>query len=198
MDLARHLKQHNPYVQTTSYGRIENHLDALYQSMEESDLTIVAVGNDNVEQFINRVAVELKRDVIFGYTLQKARVGRIMKVIPYQTACRECLKQYKLRSGSHWIDIPTVPDDEIIYDHGCAFPSMPGAGIDTDFVSNLMARLTVQHLLETSDDNNHWLWVSEGLAELAVDERLQQNMQLISQKFAPIPDCSVCGDDVNA
>lgn len=185
--------QHNPYATISSHGLIDDDIDHLRQCMVDSDLTLVAVANDNVEQFINNQAIELGCPVIYGYTLHQAQIGRIIKVIPHQTACRECLKYYKEHTD-RWINVPEADADDYIYDEGCAFPAIPGAGLDTEQVANLMARLTIQHLLQEADDASHWLWVSQALKGDDVDPRLKQDMVRIPQMFEPNIHCPICGD----
>lgn len=151
--LARHLEHEYPYTSVTPYHR---HIGSPFaqdemtdyqhiRSLSEScDLIIDAAANHRVSHFLADLARELGKPYLWLTTTHGAAGGVVGRVIPGRTGgCWHCF-QHRLADGS--IPLPADSGGEAIQPGGCSQATFIGAGLDSDEVALLAARLAVATL----------------------------------------------------
>jgi integrative and conjugative element protein (TIGR02256 family) len=188
----------NPYAEIIPYGFIGTRQDTA-GVIGLSDLTIVTTGDESFELFVNAVALKLKKSVIYGRGMRQMQVGRVMKVIPGQTACLHCLRLYRERAGElrdsrggRWFDVVEDAAAFALYDDNCGAPTFPGAAVDTEAIANLIARVAIEHLLGYPEMANHWVWFNSQGKSPRRNHEFQHELQCQQQTFPPLDICEAC------
>lgn len=151
--LSHHLLQEYPYTaahpHTVHIGSIYGTAGAseyqLIRSLcEQSDLIIDSAANHRVSHFLADLARELGKPYLWLTTTHGAAGGVVGRIIPGKTeGCWHCF-QHSLADGS--IDLPADTGAPEIQPGGCSQPTFIGAGIDSDEIALLGARLAVATL----------------------------------------------------
>jgi molybdopterin/thiamine biosynthesis adenylyltransferase len=111
---------------------------------EQIDLIIDATANHRVSHFLSDLAKELGKPYLWLTTTHGASGGAIGRIIPGKTeGCWHCF-QHSLANGS--IRLPTDTGGEEIQPGGCSQPTFIGAGVDSDEIAQLAARLAIATL----------------------------------------------------
>ncbi|WP_186005694.1 HesA/MoeB/ThiF family protein [Methylotuvimicrobium buryatense] len=153
--LQAHILNDYPYTQVHTYDlRIgaSNHVDEHTLSdydrvrlvCEQVNLIIDASANYRVSHFLADLAQELGKSYLWLTTTHGASGGVVGRIIPGKTeGCWHCF-QHKLADGS--IRRPADTGGEEIQPGGCSQPTFIGAGVDSDEIALLAARLAISTL----------------------------------------------------
>ncbi len=134
----------------------EENIDNLADSMEKSDIVMVATGDRESAGLVNRLSLDVGVEAVYASVLRGARGGEVFRVTPFRTSCFQCVQRYKA-ADPRWDAVakydrergPAVPRD------GCGAVFMPGTGIDTETVALAQARLSLQTLLRTAPGSTY-------------------------------------------
>jgi molybdopterin/thiamine biosynthesis adenylyltransferase len=151
--LSHHLSQEYPYTTVHAHSV---HIGNTYQESgisdyqlirslcEQSDLIIDAAANHRVSHFLADLARELGKPYLWLTTTHGAAGGVVGRIIPGKTeGCWHCF-QHSLADGS--IGLPADTGTPEIQPGGCSQPTFIGAGVDSDEIALLGARLAVATL----------------------------------------------------
>lgn len=152
--LATHLWNEYPYTKVeANYVRIGAPVEAgeslsdyrLIRSISEKvDLIIDASANHRVSHFLADLAAELNKPYLWLTTTHGGAGGVVGRIVPKKTSgCWHCF-QHSLADGS--IRLPADAGSDEIQPGGCSQPTFIGAGIDSDEVALLAARVAVATL----------------------------------------------------
>lgn len=149
----------NPEAEIVSYEAnilSEENIDNLADSMEKSDIVMVATGDRESAGLVNRLSLDVGVETVYASVLRGARGGEVFRVTPFRTSCFQCIQRYKA-ADPRWTAVanydrekgPVAPRD------GCGSVFMPGTGIDTETVALAQARLSLQTLLRTTSGSTY-------------------------------------------
>lgn len=147
--LREHLRHEYPYTAAQPHNiRIGSADQSSYQLLrplcEQSDLIIDASANHRVSHFLADLAHELRRPYLWLTTTHGAAGGVVGRIVPDETeGCWHCF-QHGLADKS--IRLPADTGAAEIQPGGCSQPTFIGAGIDSDEIALLGARLAVATL----------------------------------------------------
>lgn len=138
----------NPNITVNSYN--VNVLDdngLLEKSLEESDLCLCLTAEDSVDYLINdHYLRKYNIPFIFARVSAGALSGSI-QIVTKSTACLHCL-------SLHDVDKLPVPKGKIEFEElkpefgSCSSPALPGSEIDTKEIALMVARVSLQSLLQ--------------------------------------------------
>jgi hypothetical protein len=148
-------------------------------------------------RFLNRLLVKYgQKPAVHGWLTLGAVAGEVFRVIPGRTACVECLLRHASDIG-HAIQLPSVDIERTarLFPAGCAFPALPGAMVDISFVAGLMARLSVQTLLEETGsttyptvDGDYLFWTNRTIPDSTLEP-----LRCYTRSYTPSKNCEACG-----
>jgi integrative and conjugative element protein (TIGR02256 family) len=184
----------NPYASARRVGYLRD-AKAIAEAIQDADIVLVAVADDALEEQINQVALALGKPAIYARGLAQMEVGRVHRVLPGQDACFVCLhahaQGYGTPQSDTWLAVEASAGD-LIYDEGCGMAAVPGAGVDTQAIGNLLARRALDVLLEHNTAENHWVLVNRAQPH-ARDARLWQEATARAMLLEPVEGCPCCG-----
>jgi len=182
--------QHNPLAKVET-----DNMDVLKSRMEfeqlvcSCDLVVAATGSPQVNNFTNDVCVRHQIPAIYAGAWERAQAGFVMRVIPGQTACFNCVHEILLKTAPP-IDQRKIIDYSVITDPN-ELRSEPGLSIDTSIVALLQAKMALLTLVRGKDT---------GLEDIPQDYVLWLNKSY--ERFKPFTclkiftrrkdDCAVC------
>jgi hypothetical protein len=153
--LQTHILNNYPYTQVHAYDvrigepahvdeNILSDYDHVRMMSEQVDLIIDASASHRVNHFLADLAQELGKPYLWLTTTHGASGGVVGRIIPGKTdGCWHCF-QHRLADGS--IRLPADTGGEEIQPGGCSQPTFIGAGVDSDEIALLAARLTIATL----------------------------------------------------
>ena len=119
--------------------------DFLRQRMAEADLVIDGTANYRVSHLLADIARRERKPYLWLTTTPGAAGGVVGRVVPGRTAgCWHCF-QHALRAGE--VMAPADHGSPHVQPRGCVHPTFVAAGIDSDEVSALAARVAVATLV---------------------------------------------------
>lgn len=196
--LAFHLLQEYPYTSAHQYGvRVGaptpqgalSDYQLIRSVSEQMDLIVDATANHRVSHFLADLAQELGKPYLWLTTTHGASGGVVGRIRPGETAgCWHCY-QRNLEDGV--IRLPADSGTNEIQLGGCSQPTFIGAGIDSDEVSLLAARVAVATLCAgESNPYPDFLW------DVAVGDFVRDGHS-ISPDWTPYPlkpnrGCTAC------
>lgn len=189
MALKHELEYHNPFVGVTASWE-----DVMQQSPfggPPLSVAISSIADDNVEAYVNETALAEGQVVFYSRALRGGKAARVLRVIPGQDACFNCLNLYQ-QDGHP--DFPAIPPDEALPTlvNECNNPVRPASAADLKLVAALTARLVLDFLQrEHPSDDNHWVWTTEALP---LQPSLPNGVPfaLRASRLAPHPSCQFC------
>nr|WP_294864227.1 ThiF family adenylyltransferase [uncultured Pseudogulbenkiania sp.] len=161
--LASHLVNEYPYTSVQQYSArigapslpkagIPSDYQLIRFISEQVDLIIDATANHRVSHFLSDLAQEIEKPYLWLTTTHGGSGGVIGRIRPRQTkGCWHCF-QRSLEDGS--IRLPAQSEIEEVQPSGCSQPTFIGAGIDSDEVALLAARVAVATLC--AQENNSY------------------------------------------
>jgi integrative and conjugative element protein (TIGR02256 family) len=192
--VAKQIKLINPYADTRVFEGIVRSVADVKHVIDGADVVLVAIADKSMEELINRVALHEGKTVLYGRGLARMMVARVARVIPGRDACTRCLDRHlKGEDGSdndRYIFVEE-PGAEWVFDDGCGNAAVPGAGVDTQMIGNLLTRRAIEILHGADAEENHWVHVARS-QPFAADPRLHGEGITYSQYFEPFEDCSEC------
>lgn len=153
--LHTYILNNYPYTKACAYdmrigfptyvnGHIFSDYDLVRSVCEQVDLIIDASASHRVSHFLADLAQELGKSYLWLTTTHGASGGVVGRIIPGKTdGCWHCF-QHRLSEGS--IRLPADTGGEEIQPGGCSQPTFIGAGVDSDEISLLAARLAIATL----------------------------------------------------
>lgn len=124
--------------------------DTVLSSLQDVDIVAVCIGSHNIHKYINSICLEADKPAVYGYVGPFSSAGRIIRVIPNETGCYNCVYAYLAQYPEIYFDMPTPSLDELNeypIDYGCNTPAVPGTAFDTKTIALAQTRLIVQTLL---------------------------------------------------
>jgi len=184
--VAEILRSHNPFLGVIV--QVEKNIThrGVFEHLPGHSVFVSTIADDNVEGYINEMAVETGRTVFYARTLRGGKAARIVRVIPGQDACLNCLRLYRGEAGNS-VYIPLDPTLPTIRNE-CNNPVLPASAADLKLIASLTSRIVIDFLHDNAKESNHWIWTTEAIAGTAFEEPYK----LHEQRLAPHPDCQIC------
>ena len=193
--LGEYIQSLNPFAQVQSVPQRLYLAKDISDAIREADVVVVAIADKAIEALISRVALREGKTVFYGRGHAQMSVARVARVVPGKDACPLCLSQHALEEGLGaqsdrylWVE----DSKHRLYDDGCGSAAVPGAGVDTQIIGNLLARRVIEFLEGQQGEKNHWVQIARAQPK-ATDWRLWNEGVLHAQKFEPLEDCAECG-----
>ncbi|MBE9570083.1 MAG: ThiF family adenylyltransferase [Proteobacteria bacterium] len=193
LGMAEHLFLHNPFVNTT-FVTIENQqpnilLHKLDDYLPDGAIGISTVADDNVEAYLNEQAIDQGRTIFYCRALRGGKAARIFRAIPQTDACKACLGLYLKDKDSMFLNIPEDENLPAITNE-CNNPVRPASAADMKIIAGIFARIIIDFLQGKNIENNHWIWSSEALEGLRLENSTYGLIR--TDRIPPHPKCFVC------
>lgn len=186
--LVEYLVFHNPFVSFGTNGGDILHED-LDKYLPQDTIGISSIADDNVESFLNELAVERNRTVFYCRALRGGKFGRIFRIIPRQDACKTCLSLYRREKSPLFKEINEDSELPVITNE-CNNPVRPASAADLKAIASIAARIIIDYLEGRQVEKNHWIWATESLGEFKIEEPVLGS--LYSYMIPPHPKCPTC------
>ena len=188
--VAEEVIMHNPFVEVSYDNYLVDILSCNINSyFLDLSIGVSTIANDNIEGFLNEQAVINNKTVFYARALRGGKVARIFRVIPGKDACKNCLSLYYKKNDPCFIEIPEDKELPTITNE-CNNPIRPGSAADLKLISSITSRLIIDFLQTGNTDKNHWIWTTEKLDKLYIDE--QTPFVLHSAFIPPHIHCIYC------
>ena len=178
---------HNPFVKAEAIdvNILNNSIDS-YFNLESIGISTIA--DDFVEGYLNERSIQTERLVFYARALRGGKAARIFRVKPGVDACKECLALYREEKRA-FIDLPDDPSLPPLINE-CNNPIRQGSAADMSVIASLLSSVVIDYLQNPVDDYNHWIWYTEELPGLT----LNQNQSGVCYKhfIPPHPKCRLC------
>ena len=188
LGMAEHLVLHNPFVNVNC-----NFSNILFSDIDDyfpkDTIGISTIADDNIEAYLNEQSVNNDRTVFYCRALRGGKVGRIFRVIPNTDACKVCLGLYKHENNPLFKKIEEDKDLPVLTNE-CNNPVRPASAADLKLLSSIFARIIIDFIEGKNTDKNHWIWFSESLDELKLDNSIDGS--ICFNNIPPHPNCPVC------
>ncbi|WP_109479709.1 ThiF family adenylyltransferase [Paraburkholderia sp. C35] len=200
-----HIANEYPYTAASGYNlriggvrqgpwdRTRSEYAILRQEIQEADIIVDAAANHRVSHFLADLASEVGKPYVWLTTTHGAAGGIVGRVQPTRTdGCWHCFLR-NLADGS--IRLPVDEGTDEIQPGGCSQPTFIGAGIDSDAIAHLAARLTVA-TLNSEEEHGYpdFSW------DVAVGDLRRAHMSLAPEwttySLGKRHDCAACGTRV--
>jgi len=182
----------NPAIETSTETTNLTDPEVIAAKLANADLVVLAIGEDLKEELVSEIAAATagRPPLLLARSLHGGDAFRVALMRPGIDACFTCLAAYQADGHPDWIAVPTDgrPD---VFDHGCATPARPGAGLTSQHAAIFAAARGLDALEQRPMDANHWLWVERPIP--GADPRLTNALTLHETRFPPRPDCPICG-----
>lgn len=179
---------HNPFVRTEPIF-LNILLSTLGSYLPQGAIGISTIADDNVEAYLNEEAVAEGRTVFYCRGLRGGKAARIYRVIPHNDACKTCLSLYRQDGNPCFIDIEEDEDLPAITNE-CNNPVRPASAADIKAIAGIFSRIIIDYLQGTDAEKNHWIWTTEALEGLKLENPTQGT--LFSWNIPPHPNCPTC------
>jgi molybdopterin/thiamine biosynthesis adenylyltransferase len=158
-----------------------------------SDLIVCAIGDYNIEEYVNRLCVKHKKSAIFAYMGVYGSMGHVLRINPAQreSGCFGCF-QRQLRAEAI-PDLPIIKDlNAVVVELGCNNPSLPAASFDQKSIALIAVRKAIQNLdpWNYDDDINDAIVFYSRHKEGITNE---QSLKTLKFKLPALEDCPICG-----
>lgn len=188
LGLVEHLVFHNPFVNFSTKGG-----DILQEDLNEylprDAIGISTIADDNVEAFLNELAIEEDRTIFYCRALRGGKVGRIFRVTPRQDACKTCLSLYRREKNTLFKEINEDTELPVITNE-CNNPIRPASAADLKTIASIAAKIIIDYLEGRGAERNHWIWTTESLGEFKIDDSILGSVYTYS--IPPHPKCPTC------
>lgn len=158
--------QHNPLAQVEIYNMdVSKSLMEFERIVSTCDLVIAATGSPAINNLTNEICIKHNIPAIYAAAWEKARAGYVMRVIPRQTACFNCVHEILLKTAPP-LDQERVIDYSIITDPN-ELRAEPGLSIDASLIALLQAKMALLTLVRDKDTDledirqDYLLWLNK-------------------------------------
>lgn len=151
--VADRIRDVNPEAQIKTYEKdIVKEPGLLEEVVSGSDLVLVCTDNNASRYAINEECLRRGTPAIYAGAYERAFGGMIMRVIPGQTPCYDCVV------GAVQQSLPELPTRKgpIAYseiDDASEFKAEPGLGIDVHMIALIQAKMALLTLLRGTDSS---------------------------------------------
>lgn len=188
LGMAEHLVLHNPFI-NIKWVPANILLAKLDDYLPVGTIGVSTIADDNVEAYLNEQAIEEGRTVFYCRALRGGKAARIFRVIPQKDACKACLGLYLKDKHPIFINIPEDASLPAITNE-CNNPVRPASAADMKIIAGICSRVIIDFLQGRNTDNNHWIWSSEPLDNLALEASTYGFIR--ADRIPPHPKCIVC------
>lgn len=188
LGMAEQLVIHNPFV-NIKYNISNVLLASIDDYFPEKTIGISSIADDNVEAYLNEQAVGQGRTVFYCRALRGGKAARIFRVIPQTDACKACLGLYLKDNDPVFLNIPEDENLPAITNE-CNNPVRPASAADMKIITGIFSRVIIDFLQGKNPEINHWIWSSEALGGLQLDNSTYGLIRV--ERIPPNPRCFVC------
>jgi molybdopterin/thiamine biosynthesis adenylyltransferase len=183
----------NPY-------NIMNHPEKLRDVVNGVDLVICATDNVKSRELVNYICVNAQKPLVLVCTFDNARIGEIIRVIPKETACYECVRTHQREQGS-LINANYTDDEPIPYSSQIREKENENIGTRTDvfMVAALASKVALMTLTEGKKifgelPFNYITWGS--VRNMDFNPPFSFNLPFTTNycNYLVNPHCPICGD----
>ncbi|MBA7493602.1 hypothetical protein ES702_04161 [subsurface metagenome] len=185
--------EHNPLTNVEIYNiNVLESQDKFSQIIKESDAVVAATGSPVVNNLTNELCLSYKVSAIYAGAWERAMAGYVMRVIPGETPCFNCVHEVLLKTAPP-LDQERIIDYSIVSDPN-ELKAEPGLSIDVGMITLLQAKLTLLTLLRgvTSGlediPQNYILWLNKSYDRF-------KSLTCLKLHTHRKEDCSVCNYD---
>ncbi len=185
------LSLHNPFVEHEIAKDLKMNIlqNKLKDYLPNNAIGVSTIADDNVEAYLNEQAVNEMQTVFYCRALRGGKVARIFRVIPQKDACKTCLSLYSKEDKLPFINIEEDKDLPVITNE-CNNPIRPASAADLKIIAGIFARIVIDFLQGTNNDKNHWIWSTESLKGIKLEN--SSNGFIHSAHIPPHPNCVTC------
>lgn len=151
-----------------------------------STAVISSIADDAHELAVNSVAVRAQATVYYARTLRRGSVARLIRVRPFSDACLECVALHIRDGRPEAIAIAAAPGEEV--GRECGQAVLAASAADLAVAAGACTRL-ILHDIEHPGNENHWVWTTAGVPELA---GLEKPFSARATRLELHPECSSC------
>jgi len=184
MDLAFH----NPFVSLIPiFGDIFD--KNINEYIPDDYIGFSSIADDNTEAYLNEKAISFGKTIFYCRALRGGKSGRVFRVIPHEDACKNCLSIYHETGSSSF---PRIEEDSMLPEitNECNDPVRPASAADLKLLSGIASRILLGWLQGNNEGCNHWVWTTDSLDTLQLQEGEVGRLQ--SYRIPPHPACPVC------
>ncbi|MDD5013760.1 MAG: ThiF family adenylyltransferase [Atribacterota bacterium] len=186
--LAEYLSLHNPFV-NIDVKECDILKEEFNNYFPSEFIAVSSIADDNVESFLNEKSIEYNRTVFYARALRGGKTARIFRVKPRKDACMNCLALYLKENNDLFINIEEDKDLPVITNE-CNNPVRPASAADLKLIASITARIIIDYLQDKGTDKNHWIWNTESLEKVNLDD---STWGVIHSRFLPPhPKCVIC------
>lgn len=188
LGMAEQLVNHNPFVNIEC--NFSNILSARIDGyFPKGTIGVSTIANDNVEAYLNEQAIDQERTIFYCRALRGGKAARIFRAIPQTDACKACLGLYLKDKDPIFLDIP---EDESLpaITNECNNPVRPASSADMKIIAGIFSRVIIDFLQGKNPGINHWIWSSEPLDGLQLENATYGSIR--ADRIPPHPKCFVC------
>lgn len=170
-------------------------IEPFIEELIKSDLVITTIADHGSHIALNKLALDYKIPVIYGWCGSNAVQGRIFRVIPSESPCYNCINLQLEHEPEIFPRIKKpIEGDEVAQVEGYRQPGIPGISIDINFIALFIARFALQTLLRNNPnypdaEAHHYLWQNWPLERGSIGNLLPTAFG----EFRKIPNCPICG-----
>lgn len=189
--MIKYLGIHNPFVDHDVPNKIKINIlhNKVKNYLPEGTIGISTIADDNIEAYLNEQAVSENRTIFYCRALRGGKAARIFRVIPYEDACKQCLALYSGENNPVFINIEE--DDNLPeITNECNNPIRPASAADLKIIAGIFSRIVIDYLHGNNTDKNHWVWSTESLEKIKLDDSYDAITR--SSHIPPHPKCPTC------
>ena len=188
LGMHRYLFFHNPFVDTY-YKQLNILNSSLDEYLPEGNIGISTIADDNTEAYLNVQAVKAGRTIFYCRGLRGGKAARIFRVIPQKDACKSCLSIYREKKYPIFIEIEEDESLPVLTTE-CNNPIRPASAADVKLIASIFSRIIIDYLQGNNINKNHWIWSSEPLEKVKLDNSIMGFLH--AETIPPHPDCPIC------
>lgn len=183
----------NPFAEVEIRSSILDTKEAI-KDIQSSTIVVCCVVNNGVERYVDHLAGQFWKPVVFSRVMLAAKVARIFLIEKDETPCFDCLLTMSDENAEPFFYLST--ETPMIIDTGCGGLTFPGSGINHQFTALYTCQMIIGRIGDPdySKSINHILWVNEPVGDPRQVPYLQGVNQYIPYLLKPVKGC-VCDQD---
>ena len=158
--------RHHPLAQVEIYNMdVSKSLKEFERIVNTCDLVIAATGSPAINNLTNEICIKHNIPAVYAAAWERARAGYVMRVIPGQTACFNCVHEILLKTAPP-VDQRKVIDYSVVTDPN-ELRAEPGLSIDASIIALLQAKMAILTLVRNKDTDledirqDYLLWLNK-------------------------------------